>query len=50
MIDLEIIKNYFPPYLSENPNYQKYLLKEYLQLMMLDYLSTTPYVRKLVFI
>ncbi|NCA85893.1 MAG: hypothetical protein EOM83_10005 [Clostridia bacterium] len=50
MIDLGIIKNYFPPYLSENPAHQKYLLKEYLQLMMLDYLSTTPYVRKLVFI
>ena len=50
MIDLDVIRNYFPPYLSENRAHQRYLIKEYLQLMMLDYLSTTPYVRKLVFI
>jgi predicted nucleotidyltransferase component of viral defense system len=50
MIQPELLKNYFPPYLSENRSHQKYMLKEYLQLLILDYLTTTPYIRKLVFI
>lgn len=50
MILLSQIKTYFPPYLQEQPAFEKHLLKEYLQLMILDHLSTTPYIRKIVFI
>ena len=50
MIELEQIKGYFPPQVRDNPAYQKYMLKEYLQLMILDFLATTSYIRKIVFI
>ncbi|MCK9411074.1 MAG: nucleotidyl transferase AbiEii/AbiGii toxin family protein [Prolixibacteraceae bacterium] len=50
MILLEPIKRYYPPQLSENASFQKYILKEYLQLLILDYLSATPFVEKIVFI
>src|SRR5579859_8200169 len=50
MIPLEQIKNFFPIELRESPPYQKYMLKEYLQLMMLDFLTTTPYLKKITFI
>ncbi|MCX6236539.1 MAG: nucleotidyl transferase AbiEii/AbiGii toxin family protein [Bacteroidia bacterium] len=50
MLNLEQIKNFFPLSLRENPIYSKYLLKEYLQLLILDYLATTPYIRKITFI
>lgn len=50
MIQLEQIKTYFPAELRDNTTYQKYMLKEYIQLMILDFLSTSPYVQKIVFI
>ncbi len=50
MISLEQIRNFFPPYLREDPIQQKYLLKEYLQLMILDFLSNTPFLRKMTLI
>ena len=50
MIQLELIKNYFPSELRDNASFQKHMLKEYLQLLILDFLSTTPYVRKITFI
>lgn len=50
MIDLRYINSFFPPQLAGNANYQKHILKEYMQLMVLDYLSTTPDIRKLAFI
>lgn len=50
MISLEAIKNFFPAYLQNNAWVHKHLLKEYIQLMILDYLSSTPYIRKLIFI
>lgn len=50
MISLEAIKNFFPAYLQNNAWAHKHLLKEYIQLMILDYLSSTPYIRKLIFI
>ncbi len=50
MINLEMIRNYFPADVQENASFQKYMSKEYLQLSMLDFLSTTPYTRKIVFI
>lgn len=50
MIQLELIKNYFPPGLRDNASFQKYMLKEYIQLAILDFLSTTPFIGKIVFI
>ncbi|MBB3187180.1 nucleotidyl transferase AbiEii/AbiGii toxin family protein [Microbacter margulisiae] len=50
MIPIEQIRNYFPDQLRKNSIFDKHILKEYLQLMMLDYLSSTPYIRKIVFI
>lgn len=50
MIKIEQIKNYFPPQVRDNAVFYKHMLKEYLQLMILDYLSSTPYVQKTVFI
>jgi predicted nucleotidyltransferase component of viral defense system len=50
MIRINQIKNYFPAQIREHSIFDKYLLKEYLQLMILDYLSSTPYIRKMAFI
>ena len=50
MIQLELIKNYFPAELRENASFQKHMLKEYLQLLILDFLSTTSYIGRIVFI
>lgn len=50
MIQLAQIRNFFPPFLRDDPANQKYLLKEYLLLTILDYLSTTKYVQKLILI
>jgi predicted nucleotidyltransferase component of viral defense system len=50
MIDIEFLRNYYPDRLWSNSNYKKYLIKEYIQLLILDYLSSTPYIRKIVFI
>ena len=50
MIRLEQIVNYFPPYINENPSLRKYMVKEYIQLLILDFLSSSHWVKKLVFI
>jgi predicted nucleotidyltransferase component of viral defense system len=50
MIDLQQIKTYFPNEVAENPIFSKYILKEQIQLMILDFLSTSAYIRKIVFI
>lgn len=50
MIQLEIIKNFYPVHLRDNAIYSKHILKEYLQLYILDYLSTTPFIRKITLI
>jgi len=50
MIQLELIMNYFPSEFSNNAFFHKHMLKEYLQLLILDFLSTTPYIGKIVFI
>lgn len=49
MIDLNYISGFFAAPLRENPS-AKHIVKEYIQLMVLDYLSSTPYIRKLAFI
>lgn len=50
MIALEQIRNFFPAFIQSSSLNDKYMLKEYLQLMILDFLSTTSYVKKIVFI
>ena len=50
MIDIEQIKGFFPADIRQNITSHKYMIKEYIQLMILDWLSTSAYVRKLVFI
>ena len=50
MIDLQQIKNYFPADIQENPLFRKYMLKEYIQLLILDFLSSSAYIGKIVFI
>jgi predicted nucleotidyltransferase component of viral defense system len=50
MIDLQQIKSYFPSELRENAVLRKYMLKEYVQLLILDFLSTSTYIKKITFI
>ena len=50
MISVDTIGKYFPPQIRDNPVLRKYMIKEYLLLLILDFLSTTRYIRKLVFI
>ncbi len=50
MIDLTYIHGFFPPQIAQNAAMEKHMLKEYLQLMVLDFLSTSPYISKLAFI
>ena len=50
MIDLQHIKSYFPADVQENPVFSKYMLKEYVQLLILDFLSSSAYVGKIAFI
>lgn len=50
MIDLNYINGFYPPHITTNVSLQKHLLKEYIQLMVLDYLASTTYVCKLAFI
>ena len=47
MIRLEQIQPFFP---AQVWNYPKYMLKEYIQLAILNYLSNTRHIRKMVFI
>ena len=50
MLNFEQIQNYFPPQIRENPALKKYIVKEYILLMILFYLSTTKFVKKITFI
>jgi len=50
MIQIEQIKQFFPPVIRDNRMYYKYMVKEYLQLLILDYLSTSSHIGKLTFI
>lgn len=50
MIDLKYIDGFFPEPLRANPAFSRHIIKEYIQLMVLDYLSATPYIKKMAFI
>ena len=50
MIEPGLIKDFFPPFMWENTGLRKYIIKEYIQLLILDYLSSTAFIKKIVFI
>ena len=50
MIDLTYIRGFYPPHIANNANYQKHLLKEYIELLAMDWLVQSPYSDKLTFI
>ena len=50
MIEISTLKNFFPPAVRDDAHFAKHMLKEYVQLLVLDFLSTSPSVRKLAFI
>lgn len=50
MMQLEQIRSFFPDEIRERAPLQKYLMKEYILLLILDFLSATPYLKKIVFI
>ena len=49
-MSVDTIEKYFPPQIRDNPVLRKYMVKEYLLLLILEFLSTTRYIKKLVFI
>ena len=50
MIDLDFIRSFFPLVIARESRFDRYMLKEYLQLLILDHLATTPYINKMSFI
>jgi len=50
MIRIDDLKNFYPPLVRENPMHSRYILKEYIQLLILDYLSTTQWIKKITLI
>ena len=50
MIQIDAIRGFFPPEIRNNSLFDRYILKEYIQLSILDYLSASPFIRKLVLI
>ena len=50
MISIDHIKSFFPDAMSGNAVFLKHMLKEYVQLLVLDYLATTRHARKVVLI
>ena len=50
MIGMEMVRGYFPAPLRNNAVFDKLMLKEFIQLMILDFLSASQYARKLCFI
>lgn len=50
MIDMEYIRGFYPPYIAQNAGMQKHILKEYVELLSLEWIARSPYAAKLVFI
>lgn len=47
---MEYIRGFYPPYMAKNANMQKHILKEYVELLALEWIARSPYAAKLVFI
>ena len=50
MIDMEYIRGFYPPYIAQNAAFQKHMLKEYVELLALEWIARSPYATKLIFI
>ena len=50
MIDLQYLRNYFPANIAHNSRFDRLMLKEYLQLLILEHLESSKYAPKLIFI
>jgi len=50
MISLQHIKQFYPEAIANDALFQKHILKEYIQLLILDFLATTPHICHLAFI
>ena len=50
MIDIEYIRSFFSATIARDNRFDRYMLKEYLQLLILDHLASTPYINKVSFI
>ena len=50
MIQLDLIKNFFPVEIRENASFKTYMLDEYVQLLVLDFRSSTPFLRMIALI
>lgn len=50
MIAIDQLRNFYPADMGGNAVFLKHILTEYVQLLVLDYLSATQHVRKLTFI
>ena len=50
MISMEHIKAFYPDFMRRTQAFSIHILKEYIQLMILDYLAGTHHARKIVFI
>jgi len=50
MIDLDFIRGFFPQTIASDSRFQRYMLKEYLQLLILDRLANSLYAGRLCFI
>ena len=50
MIDMEYIRGFYPPYIAQNAGMQKHMLKEYVELLALEWIARSVYASKLVFI
>jgi len=47
---MEYIRGFYPPYIAQNAGMQKHILKEYVELLALEWVARSPYAAKLVFI
>ena len=50
MIAVDHIAAFYPETMRGNAGFRKHILKEYVQLLVLDHLAATRYVRKIAFI
>lgn len=50
MIDLNYIRGFFPQVIAENAAFQKHILKEYVELLALEWMARSSFSNKLVFI
>lgn len=50
MIDLQYIRGFYPPMIAENALFQKHIIKEYVELLALEWISRSVFAEKLIFI